>query len=481
MVEKIKKSKFRNQKKSKRIRSKNLRKTKKIIMRGGAKIISKIIKALFIFIALLPPNYSPVYGLSRSNNNNNDNKLVLVDNAISTGEPVLLPTVEKFINNNNQTSTSFEEPFTTISMSDSSQIKTIIVLGDPHGVGIAPILHRANLTVSPIDCTWAGDNSTQLISVGDLVDRGSLVLEDLICMQKLVDTAPPGNAIQLTGNHELMFIEGNYNYAAKQDRSGPRNNEILNLIKNRIIDGDIKACFYTNGMLFSHAGINKEMLRNIKYLDKDIHSENFRKVVVKLVNYIESDGDGLVEPQYRNALRQWKVIKEKFPDIDFSKINEYKNYNEIKNLKFEIGGICLSEFLNNKLLNAFNTARHNNDGTVTFNREYKTNFINNNGPFWGRELHNQNQLEDFGVKGQVVGHTINDEGIPTIKGSFLYSDTGMIMGENRIGVTKIELNNNNEIKSINFVLQRGNNPSIDIKILTEQPISSSIWEQSFRF
>jgi hypothetical protein len=89
-----------------------------------------------------------------------------------------------------------------------------VVVGDVHGEldGLREILRHAGL----IDArdTWAGGGSL-LIQTGDVVDRGPHSRESLQLLRTLQLQAPGsgGQVVRLCGNHELMLLQGRYDYA----------------------------------------------------------------------------------------------------------------------------------------------------------------------------------------------------------------------------------------------------------------------------
>lgn len=89
----------------------------------------------------------------------------------------------------------------------------VVVLGDVHGDHAA--MKRALRLAELIDEAgdWDGGVAT-LVQVGDVLDRGDddrAILDDLLVLKEQAQIAG-GDVIQLSGNHEMLNVEGDYKY-----------------------------------------------------------------------------------------------------------------------------------------------------------------------------------------------------------------------------------------------------------------------------
>lgn len=500
-TKKLKKSKkvsrFRRISKSKRRCNNKLRKTRKINMKGGAKFFQQILQALFLFLALTPISTYATQPLPKTlkrnnDNDNNDNnatneKFFLVDNAIATSEPALLSNTETIINdlqNNVKPSVKIQETMKTMK-SSSSNYKTIIVLGQTDGIGLVPnMLHRANLTVSPIDCTWAGSDNTQFVSLGNIVGtEWNNSLEDLLCIQKLVDSAPQGNAVQLAGEFDMaVAIQGNFGLNPSQSNMSLNDqNNIADLIKKRVVEGKIQATYFTEGILFSAGGVSPIMVDNVfRGSEYDDIYANFK---VKFENLIKS-GETLPK-SYEKAKELWEKIQQ----IQESDINDVNNIYIIREFNAEFLGLMFSDTINSMLPSLFENVKIDKNGRAQFDtrgtsRGTSLPLHDRSISYWGRNIAARNA----GINMQVVGNptTIGSraDNVPISHGNVVYANSIHTINDESVyannkyslGVTKININNEGEVINISFVIQRPDGSSIDIAIVDYHRVTlNKLW------
>ncbi len=89
----------------------------------------------------------------------------------------------------------------------------VVVFGDVHGdrSALESALRMANLVDDAGD--WNGGMAT-LVQVGDVLDRGDderAILDDLLTLKEQARIAG-GEVIQLNGNHEMLNVEGDFQY-----------------------------------------------------------------------------------------------------------------------------------------------------------------------------------------------------------------------------------------------------------------------------
>ncbi len=133
----------------------------------------------------------------------------------------------------------------------SSIEKRRIVIGDVHGelAGLKEILLHAGL-INDGD-SWTGGGSL-LIQVGDVIDRGQYSLECIGLLRSLQNQAPEagGQVVRLCGNHELMLLQGHYDYT---NFSNPAS--LAREIRDEVAAKTIAASFSDGSRLYTHAGL----------------------------------------------------------------------------------------------------------------------------------------------------------------------------------------------------------------------------------
>jgi len=129
--------------------------------------------------------------------------------------------------------------------------KRRIVIGDVHGdrAGLREILLHARL-INDRD-SWTGGRSL-LIQVSDVIDRGPYSRECVALLRSLQSQAPEagGQVVRLSGNHELMLLQGNYDYVNFSDPAS-----LAQEIRDDVLAGKITASFSDGSRLYTHAGL----------------------------------------------------------------------------------------------------------------------------------------------------------------------------------------------------------------------------------
>lgn len=155
---------------------------------------------------------------------------------------------------------------------DGASAKQIIVVGDVHGEidGLLEILKKARLIDKNGD--WLGKDSI-LVQMGDVIDRGDYSWKAFELLQKLQSQArnSHGNVVRLLGNHELMLLEGNYRHANFEN---PEN--MAELIKQDVINGDVVAAYFQCNRLFVHGGLVSRMR---ELLEQEAQNKGYLTIV----------------------------------------------------------------------------------------------------------------------------------------------------------------------------------------------------------
>lgn len=160
--------------------------------------------------------------------------------------------------------------------SNSNYFDKMIVIGDIHGNwnGFMEVLMHAGLidAGSKQKCEWRekkGD-SVLLVQTGDVVDRGRFATECFECLQHLQATAENfgHRVVRLLGNHELMWLGAQYDYRNPDTDTFGKINKLTKRIVDDILQKKLQGSFYTEQfggipILFTHAGLRKEMKSNI--------------------------------------------------------------------------------------------------------------------------------------------------------------------------------------------------------------------------
>lgn len=143
----------------------------------------------------------------------------------------------------------------------------IIAIGDVHGdfPGLKENLEQSKLVDD--EGNWIGGRQT-FVQLGDIVDRGPYSEKSWKYLQKLQEQAQQagGKVVRIIGNHELMWLEGDFRYIAKEDTI-PVQMRVIDAIKNDILNcTNIVNCAAQAGyvskngkIVFVHAGIIKKL------------------------------------------------------------------------------------------------------------------------------------------------------------------------------------------------------------------------------
>ena len=139
-----------------------------------------------------------------------------------------------------------------------SRHKRRIVIGDIHGEldGLTEILIHAGL-IDNHD-TWSGGDS-MLIQTGDVIDRGPFSRECVVLLRKLQteSISAKGEVVRLCGNHELMLIQGYFEYVNFSDPG-----DLAGELKEEIAHGNVLASYSDGDRLYTHAGL-RSAIRNV--------------------------------------------------------------------------------------------------------------------------------------------------------------------------------------------------------------------------
>lgn len=149
-----------------------------------------------------------------------------------------------------------------------SLYRDVFIIGDIHGTigGLIMLLNAAGI-IEGKSCLWNEKmKRVLLIQMGDVVDRGKYSTESYSCLEYLQQTAPAfsSRVVRLLGNHELLWLSGEYNYRNKVTDSTEK---IISLTKQIMIDilaGNVQGAFSFNEfcdipILFTHAGLRMKM------------------------------------------------------------------------------------------------------------------------------------------------------------------------------------------------------------------------------
>ena len=202
----------------------------------------------------------------------------------------------------------------------------LIVIGDIHGslTGLIEILENANVIVptgpkrkankaqalqkdnqdetnkkpkSPLcEWDWSQPHSTQVIQMGDIVDRGPRALESYQCLESLTEQLrqkQEGNVdinednlykdhrskysiIRLVGNHDIWWLEGHFHMRNTKTDTKEKIDTLVGKMRQDITNGDFLASYlfkpYSDiPFLFTHAGYRETFLDKYSYKGNDIN------------------------------------------------------------------------------------------------------------------------------------------------------------------------------------------------------------------
>ncbi len=167
--------------------------------------------------------------------------------------------------------------------------RRIIAVGDVHGEyeKFRSILFDVKLVDSSIN--WVGAN-TILVQTGDMIDRGPKSIESVDLIRSLQEQAQKsgGMVVRLFGNHELMLLQGDYQYVNFQNPL-----EVAKRFQEEIAQGKVTAA-WTDGMrLFSHAGVRTKLR---KWLERGKTSQHGGEFTPERLRFIASGAnDALIK------------------------------------------------------------------------------------------------------------------------------------------------------------------------------------------
>mmetsp|Transcript_23207 Transcript_23207/g.34057 ORF Transcript_23207/g.34057 Transcript_23207/m.34057 type:complete len:335 (+) Transcript_23207:3-1007(+) len=153
---------------------------------------------------------------------------------------------------------------------DNQDNSRIVAVGDIHGsfTEFMLILKKAGITDGET-CRWLPQKyPTKLIQIGDVVDRGSGATEAWECLETLQLEAPSNaNVIRLIGNHELMWLQGNFRDRSRADTK-KKVEKLVGKMKSGIRSGTVIAShverIHNIPLMFVHAGFRPEMIQYLK-------------------------------------------------------------------------------------------------------------------------------------------------------------------------------------------------------------------------
>lgn len=148
----------------------------------------------------------------------------------------------------------------------------IIVIGDLHGdfAALRDVILDAGLVDVSAQCEWRGGEDAILVQLGDVVDRGPASQRVNECLRSLQASAPPGAVVRLTGNHELMWAEGDFRFASRTETESVRRQSVATWLEE-VTNGRVSAAFAAGPILFTHAGLRPTMLAALQSVDGQAH------------------------------------------------------------------------------------------------------------------------------------------------------------------------------------------------------------------
>ena len=221
----------------------------------------------------------------------------------------------------------------------------IIVIGDIHGslTGLIEILERAQVIVptgpkrkankeealkrstskseedvnekpKPPLCEWDWSqmHSTQVIQMGDIVDRGPRALESYQCLESLTEQLRQKQAenssddehakysiVRLGGNHDVWWLEGHFHMRNEKTDTREKIVTLVDKMRRDIQSGDFVASYifkpYSDiPFLFTHAGYRET------FLDKYGHKGNEINITAKVDLLNQDFNDLLVQANQAN-------------------------------------------------------------------------------------------------------------------------------------------------------------------------------------
>ncbi|MBF0206740.1 MAG: metallophosphoesterase [Oligoflexia bacterium] len=196
-------------------------------------------------------------------------------------------------------------------------------IGDIHGnlQGMRKII--ADLIDSKDN--WNGDRDFCLISMGDVIDRGSESWESFELLQKLQEQAEKtkGKVIRLLGNHELLLLQDNFQLSklngacawlkdknatrsCNTDKLRPLFDKYKKIIANEVLAGKIRASYHihlpTEDFILTHAGVSNSVcgqysLSKLNKIDPAAFSAWLEKQLVQAVQQQKLHSNFFDNPQ----------------------------------------------------------------------------------------------------------------------------------------------------------------------------------------
>lgn len=211
----------------------------------------------------------------------------------------------------------------------------IFAVGDVHGDLRALSFLLTKLGLIDGQLRWIGGNS-ELIFMGDLVDRGPQTKEVLNLVRRLQREAHTqgGYVESLLGNHELMMVEGNRDYLHEndyKDMPGKSENEKIEAYFAKFQKGGIygkwmrerPAMLIRGGVLFVHAGLERWALQ--------YSIEEINEMVRSWVYYFQSIGERPPQNSHWVVDNYGPMWTRAFDHFDGRRLSKYLTVPELKN------------------------------------------------------------------------------------------------------------------------------------------------------
>lgn len=153
-----------------------------------------------------------------------------------------------------------------LSSNPPSSEKDIFVLGDVHGEldGFKDNLKEGKVLDGLGN--WARGNTSILVQMGDVIDRGPKSLEAFDFLDKLQSQAEAngGKVIRLLGNHEAMILQRNYAYALASGLTIEQCEKLREKIIRDINSGKVILSWTDGEWLYTHAGCRSVVRESLK-------------------------------------------------------------------------------------------------------------------------------------------------------------------------------------------------------------------------
>lgn len=165
--------------------------------------------------------------------------------------------------------------------------KRIFAFGDIHGElkGLCENLLDAGLIDN--EGKWIGE-SCIMVQMGDVIDRGAKSEEAWNYLNELQTQADKttGKVIRLTGNHELMVLQGNFHYANSVIKDPAK---FAEKVKIEILSGNVRLAYTDGKRLYTHAGLRSKVREQIiKEIMEKQSNANGQIFVEDIVDYLNN-------------------------------------------------------------------------------------------------------------------------------------------------------------------------------------------------